>query len=363
MGKLKTLIQVIYEFNKIHDSHYDYSLSDYKGNKTKIKIICPIHGIFEQIPSNHLKGQGCPLCFGTHKKTNNEFINEVEKIHNNIYDYSMVDYKSALIKVKIICKEHGIFEQRPNDHLNGRGCPKCANKDITTDKFNQKANIIHNNFYDYSLVDYIKSIIKVKIICPIHGVFEQKPNDHLSGGGCPDCGGTSQLNKNKFMKKSNNVHNSFYDYSLSNYISNRIKVKIICPKHGVFEQTPAHHMNGVGCPKCNESKGEKQIRNILDKYNIKYEYQKKFKDCKFIRLLPFDFYLSEYNICIEYDGEQHFKENHYFNTKKDYKKQIERDKIKTNYCINNTIKLIRLNFLDNIENKLINELKKWLKQQ
>ena len=160
-----------------------------------------------------------------------------------------------------------------------------------------------------------------------------------------------------FINKSIILHNNKYDYSLVNYVNSYTKVKIICIKHSEFKQLPNDHIhNKQGCSKCNISKGEDKIKNLLNKYNINFEEQKKFQNCKNIKELPFDFYLPNYNICIEFDGEQHFKENHYFN-KKIVMKIKKRDNIKTNYCIDNKIKLIRLNSLDNIENKIIKTIK------
>jgi len=167
--------------------------------------------------------------------------------------------------------------------------------------------IIHTfNKYDYSLVEYKNAHIKVKIVCIEHGVFEQTPNNHLQGNGCPKCNGGILKTKNDFIKKSKMVHHSKYDYLLVEYKNMRTNVKIVCPIHGVFEQRPSHHVDGVGCPHCNESKGEREIENYLKLKKIVFIRQKTFKKCKNKRELPFDFYLPEYNLCVEYDGRQHY---------------------------------------------------------
>lgn len=125
--------------------------------------------------------------------TTETFIEEARKIHRDKYDYSQVKYVNSRTKVKIICPKHGIFEQTPHGHLTGRGCYKCGNKKqqqsrcLTTEQFIEKARKIHGNKYDYSLVEYKKNSIKVKIICPKHGVFEQTPVTHLRGSGCRRC--------------------------------------------------------------------------------------------------------------------------------------------------------------------------------
>jgi hypothetical protein len=163
-------------------------LVDYKNTYTKIKIICPVHGIFEQRTSNHLRGQGCKQCGGTKKLTTEEFIKKAKTIHGDKYDYNLVDYKNTYTKVKIICPIHGVFKQKPSDHLRNNGCPECSGtKKLTTKEFIEKAKAVHGDKYDYSLVKYKNTKTKVKIICPIHNTFEQRPNSHLKGFGCPEC--------------------------------------------------------------------------------------------------------------------------------------------------------------------------------
>lgn len=117
----------------VHGNRYDYLLVEYINNYTNVKIICKIHGIFEQSPNNHLHNRNCPLCSSTYTKSKEVFIKEAKLIHSDSYDYSLVVYKQSKIKIKIVCKIHGIFEQQPNAHLNNQGCPKCAGSgfDIT----------------------------------------------------------------------------------------------------------------------------------------------------------------------------------------------------------------------------------------
>jgi len=179
---------------KIYNDKYDYSLVDYINAKTKVKIICPIHGVFEQRPDNHLYSKyGCMKCSHQNKndknKNFNNFLKKSKNIHKDKYDYTLVNYINAKNKVKIICPEHGVFEQKPYLHLQGNNCPNCSkdNKFSCKDIFVEKSKKIHNNKYDYSLVNYINAKTKVKIICPIHGIFEQRPNNHLIGNKCPYC--------------------------------------------------------------------------------------------------------------------------------------------------------------------------------
>lgn len=123
------------------------------------------------------------------RKTTNEFIEEAKLVHGSKYDYSKVEYKNNREKVLIICPEHGEFLQSPEKHLSGQGCPMCGGtKKSTTDGFIEKARKIHGNKYDYSKVDYTTNKEKVCIICPEHGEFWQDPHNHLKGKGCPICG-------------------------------------------------------------------------------------------------------------------------------------------------------------------------------
>lgn len=136
------------------------------------------------------------------------------------------------------------------------------------------------------------------------------------------------------------------------YNGNKIKVKIICKEHGVFNQTPTDHLRPCGCPKCNESKNEKRIKELLEQKQIKYETQKTFDGCLYKRKLKFDFYLPEYNICLEYDGEQHFVKYRFEKDDKKLKIRQKRDKIKTEYCKENGINLIRIRYDENVIDKL-----------
>ena len=252
----KTTEEFILEAKKIHNNKYDYSLVEYKNNHTLVKIICKEHGAFEQVPSSHLQNHGCPECSGNnHKKTTEEFILEAKKIHNNKYDYSMVNYINSKTKIKIICKEHGVFEQVSSNHLQGQGCPRCAGiQKLDNYSFIERANKVHSNKYDYNLVEYIDSKTKVKIICSTHGIFLQKPSNHLQRQGCPKCAGIQKLDNYSFIERAKFIHGGKYDYSLIDYKNTETKIKIICSIHGEFLQKPSNHLTGQGCPSCTKNK-------------------------------------------------------------------------------------------------------------
>jgi len=320
----------------IHGGKYNYSLTNYVNIRTKVEIICHIHGKFSQIPSKHLSGNGCSKCSGKFLNTD-LFITKAKKIHRNKYDYSLVKYKLNKQNIKIICPLHGIFKQTPNTHLKGSGCPICSENFLNTDLFKIKAKKIHGNKYDYSLVKYKLSNKKIKIVCSIHGIFEQTPNSHLRGKGCPKCTGKTT---DKFIKEAKHIHGNKYDYSKVNYTGSQNKVKIVCKKHGIFEQTPKNHLSGSNCPKCKGSSGEIYILNFLDNNNIKNIIQYRFKECINKLPLPFDFYLNNYNTCIEFQGEQHFRPIDFYGGIKKFKQFKKNDRIKEKYCKENKITLI-----------------------
>ena len=290
------------------------------------------------------------------KTKNEKFINMCVEAHGNKYDYSFVNYINNETKVKIICRIHGVFEQEPKKHINRKQkCPKCTGHKTNTETFIEKAKQLHGGVYDYSSVVYNSSNAKVKIICPIHGVFEQSPNAHLSGKKCYKCSGTPKKINSEFIDDANKRHKNKYDYSLVKYEKNNRKVDIICHKHGLFKQTPAAHLKGQGCPICRESKGELYVREFLMKNRISFVSQKRFENCRHILPLPFDFYLLDYNICIEYHGHQHYNSSHSFGSKENEFKNIqERDKIKETYCLKNNIPLLIIPYKDDIDITLLN---------
>ena len=185
--------EFIEKASKIHNSKYVYDKTKYVNSNTKIPILCFEHGTFWMTPMNHLLGQGCPKCSGR-GLNNNEIINMFIAKHGKKYDYSKVEFTKMHDKVCIICQEHGEFWQTPSKHLLGQGCPKCAiesraeERNIGNEEFVRRARKIYSDKYIYADTKYTKMEDKVKIICPKHGEFWQKPYDHLHGHGCPICG-------------------------------------------------------------------------------------------------------------------------------------------------------------------------------
>jgi hypothetical protein len=274
-------------------------------------------------------------------------------VHCGKYDYSKSIYTLSSKKIIIICPIHGEFEQTAGAHMSGDGCAFCSGKRNTTMTFIEKSTSTHGDRYDYSLVEYINAHTTVSIICKIHGVFKQLPGNHISGHGCPKCrmdelSRKFRMSTEEIILKAKEVHCDLYDYDIKEQPKNNsVKIGIICKKHGIFYQKINSHLMGMGCPKCNLSKGELVVLRYLEKMGIKYDYQKRFSSCKKINTLPFDFYLTDFNACIEFDGDQHFVPfyKHGDQALKMLKKTQENDKIKDSWCINNKIPLLRV---DNI---------------
>lgn len=283
-----------------------------------------------------------------HKKTIENFIKKAILKHGDKYDYSKSIYKGWDEDINIVCPTHGEFIQKVRYHIHGGyGCDKCARdaKKLTKEEFLDKAFYTHENKYDYSSIDYTDSVKKVDILCKIHGYFTQSPAQHINGNGCPKCSGNSKKTTKEFIYESKNIHGNKYDYSLTRYENNHTKVEIVCKKHGSFYQTPTSHLKGHGCQRCKNSKSENKIEKILQDNKIEYIREKRFDNCRYKNTLPFDFYLPKYNCCIEYDGIQHRKVVEKWG-KHHLEETIIKDKIKSDFCLNNGIRLIRIS--DNV---------------
>lgn len=295
MAVKKSQEQIISEFVSVHEDKYDYSNVIYKNMHTPVEIICKSHGSFYQQPRAHKNGQGCPKCNisinWVPSRNTESFIKRAIEVHGPKYDYSKTKYFKTMDKVSITCKVHGPFEQLANSHLNGRGCPKCANNMLKdTERFIEEAKKTHKNRYDYSCSEYINSTQKISIICRKHGVFEQNPSQHLGGQGCPKCGielikKTMKKDEKLFIAECANIHDNKYDYSKTTYTNRSSNITIICPTHGEFEQRASEHLRGYGCPQCAGNQQlttsqfiEKAERIHHNRYNYKNSIYTRSKD-------------------------------------------------------------------------------------
>ena len=173
------------------------------------------------------------------------FIADALTIHGDMYDYSKVVVTTSKAPVKIICRKHGEFEQKPDSHIRlKRGCSKCAgvNKK-TTDEFITDAMVVHGEKYLYDKSVYGNAKDNVIITCRIHGEFQQTPSNHLSGQGCPHCGGAATKTTEQYIQEAVAIHGAKYSYTNTVYLGAHRKIKVFCHEHGQeFVQTASNHL-------------------------------------------------------------------------------------------------------------------------
>ena len=293
--KKMTKQQFIEKAIAVHGNKYDYSKVIYVNSSTHITIICPTHGEWKITPNNFLRGHGCPACSNRQRLTTELFIERATKIHNQRYNYSLVEHINSSMCVKIICPTHGEFLQKAGLHLIGHGCPKCfGSPKSTTGEFIRKAKGIYGDKYGYSKVDYKGNKIKVIITCAIHGDWAVTPNGFLRGSECPKCYGTPKYTQEEYISKAKEAHGNKYDYSKVDYKGVAEKIKIICPFHGEFNQYAGSHLRGAGCSICNvgyrvfrregeilKIDKERFLEKSIETHTIKYDYTKiKFNNAK-----------------------------------------------------------------------------------
>lgn len=371
MGKKKNTKQFIEEAKELCKNDYlDFSKVNYKNTMTKVTIICHKkdsegneHGEFEIKPNDFLQGHYCPKCgreeqIRKRRSNKEEFIEKCKNVHKEDIDYTKVEYVNSKTKVCLICPKHGEFWVLPANYLQGSGCPKCgrilANKkhnNNARETYIEKANIVHNGYYIYNETFYVNSRSLIDVICPKHGKFTVCANAHLNGNGCRLCAieknaDSKRSTLTEFITKGNEVHNGKYDYSLSVYVNSYVPLKIICPIHGVFEQMPYKHLDGQGCPHCNQSHLETMVEKMLIDNDIEYNTQKRFP---WLGLQSLDFFLHKQNIGIECQGTQHFKALKYFGGERGFSDTIKRDKLKRELCIENNVKLIYFTTLNDVD--------------
>lgn len=323
---------------KIHNSKYDYSLTVYESLRKKVIIICPKHGEFKQVPASHLLGMGCRRCGfdkqGKKRKSKYDqesFINAAIEKWGEKYDYSRVKYVNALTKVEIV-HDGIVYCQTPSGHLK-----HPPERFMDQEIFLIKAKRKWGNKYDYSLVNFVSSHKRVKII---HDgtIYEQLPHNHLNCA--PERRNIRNLEE--FIKDANLVHNNKYTYENAVYVSETQKVVVTCPLHGDFSQKAVIHLRGSGCKKCSDSWGEKKVAKVLDEMGLKYRREHIFEDCKNVSYLRYDFYIPSLRTCIEFDGIQHTEPLEFFGGIKAFEKLKKNDALKQLYCEENFIDLIRI---------------------
>jgi hypothetical protein len=273
-------------------------------------------------------------------------------------DFKKTKFINMKQNVVATCPLHGDFKINAFYFLHNTnyGCNKCGReasgnkKTKPKEQFILEASKIHNKKYDYSKVNYKNSNTKVEIICPFHGSFFMLPSNHINKNnpqGCPECIRHTWTNE-EFIEKAKKYHGLKYDYSKINYTGEWEKIEVICKKHGAwfpYAHNFASDSNHCGCPKCKESNGERSIRVWLENNKFDYEQEYRFKDCKDINSLPFDFYLKKENLVIEFQGEQHYKLSKLWkDNDNSFKKRKHHDWLKRKYAKKNNIRYLSIPF-------------------
>ena len=331
--------------------------------------------IVKQIKDNFLKSKGIePLKLNTPEvfqfEEHPEWFNELAfLIFNNYYDYSKCHYIDKFTKVTVIDPKHGEFQILPFAHLIGIKYFGSTQHSNYSDKGLQekikKAFVEkYQNLYDYSEFEYLGPEIPSVIICNrCHEKFLCSAHNHLEHEqGCRKCNNIEASLKRRdvegFIEKAKEIHGDKYDYSIAEktYQGAKIKVEIICKNCGEhFMQTPDRHINlKQGCPNCcrQSFKGENEIKRILTLNNIEFNFQQQFEGCKYKKPLTFDFYIPLLNLCIEYQGKQHFEISDYYGGEKEFKEGQIRDQIKREFCKKENINLIEIPYNGGIEEYL-----------
>lgn len=347
---------------KKHGYKYDYSKVQYNGTHKKVIIICPHHGEFTQSPAGHLSSRGCNKCRIQRISSIDEFVRKANIVHDNKYDYSLVNYVNNDTPVTIICPEHGPFETRPRSHTSSKsGCPKCWSKsglnpiERAVEKFGDKflysedkiickkhgltgynihqhlkstygcrscyeenrrmshsefilrANAIHKNKYGYNNVEFNAVSDIIRITCPHHDEFQQTAAAHIyESKGCWQCS-HAPLSLDEFILKSNKTYNNRYDYSRVVYSNIDTKVEIICPDHGSFWQKPINHLSGViSCKKCSSSALQNKIIALLSELGEDFDVNNR----SIITPYELDLYVPRVKLGIEVHGNYFHSYNH-----------------------------------------------------
>lgn len=340
---------------------------------TSVELFCTKHNIyFTKLPSVMIYNySSCPLCGKEHynsKRTSNteKFIEKCKILYpNNEFDFSKVKYISATDYVIITCNTcHKDFKVTPNNFLRKRKCPNCRIEKFRKSRllpfsdFVNEANEVQNFRYEYFEDTYVNRNIKTKIYCKKHDFFFwQTPSNHLKGKMCSFCAKES-MKETKRMPFSEmvNVCKNIYGenrfiFNESDYTNASTKMKIYCNEcNHYFYQYPSLLMKNlvVGCH-CNKSIGEFVIEQCLIQEHIEFIPQYKFKDCKDVSQLSFDFYIPSKNLYIEYDGIQHIQPVEFFGGEEGFKITKKHDEIKNDFCLKNNINLLRIPYNRDIE--------------
>ena len=277
------------------------------------------------------------------------------------YELISKEYINAHQKLQYKCPNGHIHEMTWNNFQRGKRCPECRDEKLRKERKHDKNKIIEAFKKEgYTVIsDYYNARTPIKYICPNGHENECSYDNWMKGNRCPEC----LKNIWNIEKASKYFAERGYELLEKEYINYSTPMKVKCPNNHITYKTMGTFYAGHGCNLCNNHKKEKAINDILIAFNLEFEREKRFKDCRDSKPLPFDFYIPSLNVCIEYDGEQHYKPIDFTSKGKDvaekhFVSQQRRDEIKTKFCENNNIKLIRIPYweFDNAEDILRKEL-------
>ena len=269
-----------------HGSKYDYSKTKYTISRNKVTIICPEHGEFTMLPLAHLHGQGCPKCAGRNLTTR-DILEKFKAVHGSKYDYSKTVYTKMHDKVTVICPEHGEFQITPSKHILGQGCVKCGMEERRikqykdTASFVEAAKNIHGDKYGYSKTNYVSVREPVTITCEKHGDFQQIPNDHLCGHGCPKCGVVISYGENELYGFISKTYKGIVIRNSRETIDGKQEIDILLPDKRIAFEYDGVYWHSEACGKSKDyhikktedcaEKGIKLIHIFEDEWSEKKE--------------------------------------------------------------------------------------------
>lgn len=359
MSKKKTHDEYIQELSVINNNIE--VKEQYIGANVPILHKCKRDGYEWKIkPSHALRGHGCPVCANNVRKTNEQYLCEIKEKGINVVPLEKyVNHKTPILHRCII--HNYDWTTTPERVLNGKGCPRCAIEKSAIARTRTQKEYIQEVFQINPNIEvvgkYVNASTKIEHRCLIDGyVWNTTPDAILQWHGCPLCSGHMLKTTEQYVAEIKKININIV--VIGEYINAKTKILHKCKKCGhEWYAYPSNILSGKGCPKCNMSKGETEIGIWLDSKNIKYIQQYTFVDCRDKNPLPFDFYVPQYNLCIEYDGEQHYTPVTFGGMDENlaieqFKKTQYHDEIKTTYCKDNDIQLLRIPYFKNIQNEL-----------
>ena len=352
----KTNEQFVEEYYKKFPNSTISFLGTYINSKTKIPVRCNVcNNEWNPIPGNLLKGCGCKDCNNKKAIKQRTFTKKdfEDKYFSKFPDSQIKvlgEYITAKTKIECKCKKCNYeWSPTPDNLMSGKGCPKCNNNSglkKTTQEFKDEYYSKYPNSNTIIIGEYKGARTKIKCKCKKCSYeWETNPDTLLRGsGGCYKCTGHIAKTTQDFIKEYQEKFPNSNISIIGEYIKENIPIKCKCNIcNNEWETTTPHRLlNGCGCNKCSNSKGNNIIKDILNSNNIEFIEEMKFEDCKGKGYLRYDFFLPKYNIIIEYDGEQHFTATSFYGGQDGFEQRIEYDNIKNNYCKDNNILLLRI---------------------